>query len=164
MGSIVNNSRLENYSYVGRNSLVQYAQIGKFCSIANEVCIGLGNHPMDNFSTFPLFYKKNNTLKIQLIDKDLEFQEYKNIKIGNDVWIGARAIIMDGITIGDGAVIAANSVVTKDVPGYGVVGGVPAKFIKYRFDEKKRLKLAESRWWEWEIELIRENITELNDN
>ena len=119
---IINNSKISSYSYIGRNCIVQNTSINKFCSIANDVIIGLGNHPKGYFSTSPLFYWINNAFNIKLIDEDLIFDEYKKIAIGNDVWIGARAIIMDGVIIGDGAIVAANSVVTKNVAPYSIVG------------------------------------------
>ena len=153
--SIVNNSEIHSYTYLGKNCLIQNASIGKFCSIANEVFIGLGKHPMDLFSTAPLFYRKDNTLHIDLINRDLNFDEYGKIAIGNDVWIGARVIVMDGITIGDGAIIAANAVVVKNVPPYAVVGGVPAKIIKYRFPENKIEELLKQKWWMWDLEKIK---------
>jgi acetyltransferase-like isoleucine patch superfamily enzyme len=128
--------------------LIQNANIGKFCSIANNVLIGLGNHPLNFFSTSPLFYKKINPLKIILVSNELYFDEYKPIHIGNDVWIGTNAIILDGVNIGNGAVIASNSVVTKNVEPYSIVGGVPAKLIKYRFTEDKISELMKERWWE----------------
>jgi acetyltransferase-like isoleucine patch superfamily enzyme len=153
----INNSEIKSYTYLGKNCLVQNTSIGKFCSIANEVLIGVGNHPLDLLSTSPLFYRLHNPLQIRLIKKDLDIIEYKPIDIGNDVWIGTRSIIMDGVSIGHGAVVAANSVVTKDIPPYAVVGGVPAKIIKYRFEEKKVVELIESKWWEKQLkEIIKE--------
>ena len=85
---------------------------------------------------------------MQLVEKDLPFEEYKQIRIGSDVWIGARAIILDGIQIGHGAVIAAGAVVTKDVPPYAVVAGVPASIIKYRFKPEIQANLLRTKWWE----------------
>lgn len=152
--SIINNSEIHSYTYLGKNCLVQNTSIGRFCSIANEVLIGLGNHPLDLLSTSPLFYRINNPLQIILIKKDIDLIEYKPISIGNDVWIGTRAIIMDGVSIGHGVVIAANSVVTKDVPPYAVVGGVPAKIIKYRFSTEKIEEIIKTKWWESSIEKI----------
>lgn len=151
---IVNNSEIQSYSYLGKNCLIQNTNIGKFCSIANDVIIGLGNHPLHLLSTSPLFYSVLNPLQISLIKKDLGIVEYKPIIVGNDVWIGTRSVLMDGITIGHGAVIAANSVVTKDVPPYAVVGGVPAKIIKYRFSPEKIEELINSMWWESSIDTI----------
>jgi acetyltransferase-like isoleucine patch superfamily enzyme len=152
---ILNNSEVHSYSYLGKNCLIQNATIGKFCSIANDVSIGLGNHPLDHFSTSPLFYRRQNTFKIKLIENDLQFEEYLPVSIGNDVWIGSRSIILDGIIIGNGSVIAANSVVTKDVAPYSVMGGVPAKLIKYRFSDKKIEELNYGKWWDMDLNKIK---------
>jgi acetyltransferase-like isoleucine patch superfamily enzyme len=152
--TILNSCTVANYSYIGRNSLVQNSLIGAYCSIANDVCIGLGQHPQDHFSTSPLFFRVNNTFKISVIEIDLDFDEYNQIDIGNDVWIGARAIIMDGVSIGDGAIVAANAVVTKDVPPYAIVGGVPAKVISYRFGQEKINNLLDSKWWDLPVDEI----------
>lgn len=150
---VFNNVNLGSYSYVGRNSLLQNVTIGKFCSIANNVMIGLGKHPLDNFSTSPLFYRRNNPLKIRLVNKDKIFVEYEDVFIGNDVWIGAGVIIMDGVKISDGAVIAAGAVVTKDVNSYEIVGGIPAKFLKKRVVSKKNTK-TKSDWWDLDLNEI----------
>lgn len=162
-GSIILNSSIRKFSYVGRNSLIQNASIGSFCSIANDVYVGLGAHPSDLFSTSPLFYRINNTFKSRLIESDYDFVEYKPIEIGNDVWIGARAIVMDGVKIGDGAIIATNAVVTKDVPPYAIVGGVPAKIISYRFSEDKIEKLLQSQWWQLPLIEIKQCMNKLNN-
>lgn len=103
-----------------------------------------------------------NTFNLKVVDADLEFEEYAHIDIGNDVWIGARAIIMDGIKIGHGAVVAANAVVTKDIPPYAIVGGIPAKIIKYRFEPDKIERLIQSEWWKWDLEKIKNNVILLN--
>lgn len=153
--SIVNNSEINSYTYLGKNCLVQNTSIGKFCSIANDVLIGLGNHPLDLLSTSPLFYRRNNPLKISFLTKEFEIIEYKPISIANDVWIGTRSIIMDGVSIGNGAVIAANSVVTKDVPPFAIVGGIPAKIIKYRFPENKIEEMLAQKWWIWDLDKIK---------
>lgn len=156
--AIVLNTNVGQFSYLGRNGSVQNVGIGKYCSIANEVYIGLGAHPLGIFSTSPLFYRKNNPLGVELVENDLKFEEYKKIEIGHDVWIGARAMILDGVTIGTGAVVAAGAVVTKDVPPYAVVGGVPAKVIKYRFKEERIEKLLTLKWWEWDPAEIKEKM------
>lgn len=144
----INHSRLGNYTYVSDNGLIQNTTIGNYCSISNNVTIGLGLHPLSLFSTSPLFYRTNNTFKIKVIEKDLGFEEYKSTAIGSDVWIGARVIIIDGVKVEHGAVIAAGAVVTKDVPAYAIVGGVPAKLIRYRFSEHVREALLKTLWWE----------------
>ncbi len=143
----INNSQIGNYTYISRNALVQNSIIGNYCSISHDFICGLGNHPLDMFSTSPLFYKTKNTFHMTVIEQDSQFEDYKPIVIGNDVWIGARVIVMDGVKIGDGAVIAAGAVVTKDVPPYAVVGGIPAKIIKYRCSIEKIIKYRESEWW-----------------
>ncbi len=143
----VNHSSIGDYSYINNNSLIQNTTIGSYCSISHGVKMGLGAHPIHKFSTSPIFYKKNNGMKVKVIEKDSDFVEYKPITIGNDVWIGANALIMDGVTIADGAIIAAGSVVTKNIDAYSIVGGVPAKHIKYRFNENKIKQLLETKWW-----------------
>ena len=148
---VINNVILGSYSYIGKNCLVQNVKIGKFCSIANDVIIGLGKHPIKNFSTSPIFYRKKNTLGINLVKENLDFNQYEETIIENDVWIGARAIILDGVKIGNGVVVAAGAVVTKDIPDYAVVGGVPAKIIKYRFSQTKMEYLLKHSWWDYDL-------------
>ena len=159
----ISKSKISEYSYVGKNCLIQNAVIGKFCSIASDVLIGLGTHPLDQFSTSPVFYRKRNTFGIGLVDRDLEFDEYKDIEIGQDVWIGTRSIVLDGVKVGHGAVIAAHAVVTKDVPPYAIVGGVPAKVIKYRFEEARIRELLAMEWWNWELSEIKEKLLVVPD-
>lgn len=155
--TIILNSQIKRFSYIGRNSIVQNASIGSFCSIANDVFIGLGTHPTDYFSTSPLFYRQNNTFNINLINQNEDFEEYRPIKIGNDVWIGSRAIVLDGVVVGDGAIIATQSVVTKDVPPYSIVAGVPAKIIRNRFSPEKVELLLKLEWWSWPISTIQKH-------
>ncbi len=147
-GCIVNHSNIGSFTYLNRNILMQNSRIGNYCSIANDVMIGLGAHTLELFSTSPLFYKKNNPLFLKVVQDDLIFNEYKEITIEDDVWIGAGSIILDGVKIGYGAVIAAGAVVTKDVPPYAIVAGVPARIVKYRIkDDKVREKLLDTKWW-----------------
>ncbi|WP_378952058.1 CatB-related O-acetyltransferase [Mesorhizobium sp. ANAO-SY3R2] len=124
--------------------------IGAFCSIAREVLFMCqGNHPTHTAATYPF---QNKRFKTQAIDEYL--QTNGPIVVGNDVWIGARAIIMSGVTIGDGAVVAAGSIVTKDVAAYTIVGGNPAKFIRRRFPEDIADAMQAIRWWDWPDEMI----------
>lgn len=141
-------SKINSYSYIGGSSKVSRTTIGKFCSIGENVRIGLGKHPLSCQSTYPGFYTNNFDLYGIKKEYDCPISEYEEITIGNDVWIGTSAIILDGVNIGDGAVIAAGAVVTKDVPPYAIVAGVPAKIIKYRFSEEKILHLLKEKWWD----------------
>jgi acetyltransferase-like isoleucine patch superfamily enzyme len=134
--TILVRSTFGDYTYVGGQVKIQYANVGRYCSIAEGVKIGLGIHPLHLDSTHPAFYSPQSHWKDEINPTYIEgFEEYKEINIGDDVWIGTNAIIMDGVTIGNHAVVAAGAVVTKDVPEYAVVGGVPAKIIKYREHE-----------------------------
>lgn len=134
-------------------------KIGKFCSIAcgAKFLFTSANHTLNSLSTypFPIFFEEWN-----LDSKDIcnAWDNKGDIIIGNDVWIGYEAVILSGVTIGDGAIIAARAVVTKDVPPYTIVGGVPAKPIRKRFDDQTINKLQNLRWWEWDEEKIKRNI------
>lgn len=147
---------LGDFSYVARNTLIQHAKIGKFCSIGPNVSIGLGTHPSSTFvSSHPLFYSTNKqTGGLKIVEIDL-FKEYEHTTIGNDVWIGANAIIKSGIKIGDGAIVASGAVVTKDVAPYSIVGGVPAKHLKYRFSDSQILFLKSLKWWDKDLEWLK---------
>ena len=158
--------KIGEYSYMSMNSAIVSpdSTIGKFTSIGREVLIGTSSHPINRLTTHPLTY----TNKCKRLYGDLVTPKDKIIKlsangckpvtVGNDVWIGARAIIMDGIKIGDGAIIGANSVVTKDVPPYAIVAGCPAKLIRYRFSEDVINKLLELCWWDYPKEFIVNNL------
>ena len=125
-------STIGDFSYASAGSRVAYSDIGKFVSIGPEVMLGgLGKHPTDFFSTHPYFYSKSYRARLGLAG-GAEFEELPRTTVGNDVWIGARAMILDGVTIGDGAIVAANAIVTADVEPYAIVGGVPAKLLRRR--------------------------------
>lgn len=151
---LMDSCTIGDHTYVQKKATIFNTEIGKFCSIASGVSIGPGIHKMDGISTHPVFYLKNTPLKKKFSDKDL-FESSKTTIVGHDVWIGERAILIDGISIGTGAIIAAGSVVTKDVEPYSIIGGIPAKHIKYRFEEREREVLLASEWWnlpeEWLI-------------
>lgn len=137
--------------------------IGKFCMIASDVkfIMNGANHLTDALSTYPFAIFGKGW------ERAMDGKSYPNkgdIKIGNDVWIGYNATIMAGVTIGDGAIIATNSTIVKDVEPYSIVGGNPAKEIKKRFDNSTIKKLLEIKWWNWDIEKITKNVQNLTDN
>lgn len=153
----VNNSLLGDFSYVGSLSYVNYCKIGKFTCIGPNVKIGLGSHPVSEFiSVHPVFYSTAAQVGTTFSDKNY-FEEYENTVIGNDVWIGANVIIKGGITIADGVVIASGSVVTKNIAPYAIVGGVPAKLIRYRFTESEIDSLLKTKWWDFDIKRLKTN-------
>lgn len=140
-------------------------KVGKYCSIAHNVnfIVDEGFHTISAITNFPLannLFKNEKTIDGK--DKKVFFSKFKQkegIIIRNDVWIGMGAFIMPGITIGNGVTVAANSVVTKDVPDYAVVAGSPAKIIKYKFDSEVIHKLNKIAWWNWDEQLIKERIS-----
>ena len=133
--------------------------IGKFCSIAcgAKFLFTSGNHSMQSLSsyTFPIFFDEWGLDAKNICDA---WDNKGDTVIGNDVWIGYEAVILSGVTIGDGAIIGTRAVVTKDVPPYTIVGGIPAKPIRKRFDETTIKRLEALRWWDWDYEKIRRNI------
>lgn len=146
--------KMGRYSYMGVNNSVCDTKIGSFCSIASNCAIGGGNHKMNVVSTSPAFYAGHNILKKNFFD--IFEESNRGVEIGNDVWIGEAVFIKDGVRIGTGAVIGAHSVVAKDVPPYAIFAGVPAKLLRYRFDENTIERLLESNWWNWTDERLEE--------
>jgi acetyltransferase-like isoleucine patch superfamily enzyme len=138
---------LGDYSYIAKNSNINYCSIGKFCSIGPNFCCGLGIHPTGGISTSPMFYSTARQNGVTLCSEN-KIAESKKTFIGNDVFIGANVTILDGVRIGDGAIIGAGAVVTKDIPPYAIAVGVPAEVKRYRFDEKTIAELQEFRWWD----------------
>ncbi|MFI1772467.1 CatB-related O-acetyltransferase [Thalassobellus citreus] len=143
----LNHTKIGFCSYTNYDCIIQNTEIGNYCSIAHGVRIGLGSHPTHLFSTARMFYKPNTFFKEPILGQGIDYKEYEMIVIGSDVWIGAEAIIMDGVTVGHGAIIAAGAVVTKDVPPFAIFAGIPAKLIKYRFTEEQREALLKTQWW-----------------
>lgn len=155
------NSSIGDRSSIGRYSKLRDVDMGKFCSISWDITIGAVSHPMNRISSHAITYRK----QFGISEKDDVVDEKRTI-IGNDVWIGCNAVVLSGITVGDGAIIGAGAVVTKDVESYSVVAGVPAKHLKYRFENDVQEKLRQLKWWdqtdEWlteHIELFRQDVT-----
>ena len=133
--------------------------IGKFCSIAcgARFLFNSANHAMASLSTypFPLFFEEWG---LKREDVATSWDNKGDIVVGNDVWIGYEAVILAGVTIGDGAIVGTRAVVTKDIPPYTIVGGIPAKPIRKRFDDQTISRLEQIKWWDWPKEKIAENI------
>lgn len=146
----IGSCEIGRYTYIGNNCVFERTQIGSFTSIGAQVICGMGSHPLNLISTYPGFYTKEAT-GAEWLGNLIDYNDKKTTTIGSDVWIGIRAIIISGISVGHGSVIAAGSVVTKDVPPYAIVGGVPAKIIRYRFKPEDIEKLLILKWWEFPI-------------
>lgn len=133
--------------------------IGRFCSVAcgTKFLFTSANHTLNSLSTypFPIFFEEWGLDKRDVASA---WDNKGDIVVGNDVWIGYEAVILSGVHIGDGAVVGTRAVVTKDVPPYTIVGGVPAKEIKKRFDDETIQKLLRLQWWDWPFEKIRQNL------
>lgn len=146
-------------SYIGSNSLVKFTKIGKYNSISWNVSIGGSHHNYKSASMYNHYWWK------RVFDEDFEDAEQGLFgHIGNDVWIAAGANILRGVNIGDGAVIGAGAVVLHDVEPYAIVAGVPARVIKYRFDEQTIQRLLKIKWWDWPHEKIKKNAKLLHDD
>lgn len=158
-------------SYFGVDCYFERTIIGRYCSIARNVNIIAGSHPISKFvSTHPAFF----SLMVEDFFGYVHEKKYQELKfankesnravvVGNDVWIGANVAIMEGITIGDGAVIAANALVTKDVAPYEIVGGIPARRMKWRFTSHQREFLLNFKWWDKPIEWVQEHADDFED-
>jgi len=144
-GSLFYNSDMGKYSYCGYDCEIINAKIGNFTSIANNVVIGGAKHPMDWVGMSPVFYEGRDSVSKKF--SKFKLDDPKVCHIGNDVWIGRSAIVLSGVTISDGAVVGAGSVVTKDVPSFAIVAGNPAKFIRNRFDDETIRQLIKINWW-----------------
>lgn len=157
----VRNSSLGANSYIAAHTWLTNTDVGRFCSIGNHVISGLASHTFAHISTSPVFTLRRNAVRRRWVERDLaeNSDDFPRTVIADDVWVGSNVMIMSGVSIGVGAVIGAGAVVTKDVPPYAIAVGVPAKVIKYRFDDAVRQKLLASRWWEQPDSVLRADIT-----
>ena len=141
------------------------AEIGRFTSIGAEVRTLPGTHPFTTpfATTSPLFYSTKRQAMETFVKERFFDEVLPPVKIGNDCWIGVRVLLQGGVTVGNGAIVLSGAVVTKDVPPYAIVGGVPAKVIKYRYDEETIAFLQRTAWWDRPVEWLRENNPLLRD-
>ncbi len=154
-------AELGDFSYLGPGCMVADAQIDRFCAIAAQVRIGAPNHPIDRpslhrFTCCPEYYAAT-------AERDHTFfrdRRESRVVIGHDVWIGHGVIVLPGVRVGDGAVLAAGAVVSRDVAPYTIVGGVPARLIRERFNRDIAAKMAHIAWWDWPFETIMERLSE----
>jgi acetyltransferase-like isoleucine patch superfamily enzyme len=155
---------MDRCSYIANNSTI-IGKVGQFCSIGSDVQVITGRHPLSVFvSTSPVFYSSGKQTGKSFVQES-QFVEFKYadskkrypVVIESDVWIGARSSIVEGTTISVGAVILAGSVVTHDVPPYAIVAGIPAKIIKFRFNEEQITQLLQLKWWEKDFNWIIKN-------
>jgi len=157
-------SSLDDYSYVMERCDIIYCRIGKFANIGSEVRLNPGNHPMEWVSQHHFLYRRR---LFGMHEEDHEsffnWRRLQQVQVGHDTWIGHRAIVMPGVTIGNGAVVAAGAVVTHDVPPYTIVAGVPAKPIRIRFPRSVWQSLEEIGWWDWDHATLRKRLEDFYD-
>lgn len=173
----INDSSVGFGSFVSPYSTLEFTKVGRYTSIGRYVHVIRGNHPLNNFvSTSPCFYSLAKQAGFTYVNKQ-KYPDYKYVNtnksndkkrnyavvIGNDVWIGSNVSILEGVTIGDGAVVAAGAVVTKDVEPYSIVGGVPARHIRYRFDKDSINELLKIQWWNKDESWIKEHAEEFEN-
>lgn len=154
-GSQVVDTKFDRHSFCGYDCAIQSCDIGSFTSIANGVVIGGGRHPMEWVGMSPVFYEGRDSVQTKFSEHVRE--PVQRTSIGHDVWIGERALVRQGVSIGNGAVVGMGSVVTRDVADYSIVGGNPAREIRRRFDDEVIARLQELRWWEWTDEELEEH-------
>lgn len=160
-GSQIVNTLMDKHSFCGYDCDISNCKIGSFTSIANGVVIGGGFHPIYWVGTSPVFYEGRDSVKAKF--SEFKRDEVKIAHIGHDVWIGRNALIKQVVIIGNGAVVGMGSVVTKDVAPYAIVGGNPAKLIRYRFSYEIIEELIASKWWELQENELREYATYVKD-
>lgn len=150
-----------DYSYVVHDSDIIYTEMGKFCSIASHVRINPGNHPLERAALHHFTYRSHQFL---MGEDDPDFFDWRRsfkVTLGDDVWFGHGAVVLPGVTIGTGAAIAAGAVVSKDVPPFTIVTGVPAKPLRPRFAEDVQEGLLTIRWWDWPRERLMDALPDL---
>lgn len=163
-GCSISESTFGDYSYTAGDVSIIYADIGKFCSIASHVRINPGNHPMQRVTQHHMTYRRASYGFAETDDEEFfAWRRADRVTLGHDVWIGHGAIILPGVSVGIGAVVAAGAVVSKDVPPYTIIGGVPARPIRERFPPDVAQQLQRIAWWDWPRETLEERFAELSN-
>lgn len=158
-GTRLNNAHFGDYSYCDRSADIANARIGKFANIAAFTRIGPTDHPMNQASLHHFLYRSSDYFDDAGVDEDFfAHRQSRLAHIGHDTWIGHNAVIRPEITIGDGAIVASSSVVTKDVAAYQIVAGVPAKPIRDRFAPKIAERIQALAWWDWDHQTLRDRL------
>ena len=143
------NVSIGDYSYIHGPGRLSEVTIGKYCGIARDFSVITSNHAYTSFANYPLFHQMNSPLHGKKVEKDsTHLVDLRDLVIENDVWIGERVTILSGVKIGDGAIVGACSFVNRDIPPYAIAVGVPAKVIRYRFNDEKIGFLEKIRWWD----------------
>lgn len=142
------NSYVGDFSYLEPYCRASDTDFGKFCSVASGCIVGPPSHPSARVSSHPAFFLREEKMDYTFLNSNVDQSAAGRTKVGNDVWIGAGAFVRRGVTIGDGAIIGAGAVVVRDVEPFAIVGGVPARLIRMRFDAVSRKGLLELRWWD----------------
>lgn len=147
--AVLEETELRDYAYVMQDTQIAYADIGRFCSIASHVRVNPGNHPLDRAALHHFTYRAS---MFGMGDDDAAFFDWRrsySVALGPDCWVGHGAIILPGVSIGTGAAIAAGAVVSRDVPDFNVVAGIPARPLRERFPRHVQAALRRIRWWDW---------------
>ena len=160
-GTSFYDSTMDRHSFCGYDCDIYCADIGRYVSIANEVVLGGGRHPMDWVGMSPVFYEGRDSVKAKFSTHPRPAPE--RVRVGHDVWIGHSAIVLPGVQIGNGAVVGAGAVVTKDVPPYAIVAGNPARTIRYRFSDALIARIAATDWWSLDEDALRRLGPYMND-
>ncbi|MBL8575874.1 MAG: antibiotic acetyltransferase [Mesorhizobium sp.] len=151
-----------DFSYFERNAEAIYTEIGKFCSIAANTRINALEHPIERITQHKVSYRPNEYFRWLGVDADFRARrQAKKVCIGNDVWIGHGAVILPGISIGNGAVVGANAVVTKDIDAYEIVAGTPARALRRRFPVEISDRVEATAWWDWPIAKLADAIPDM---
>jgi virginiamycin A acetyltransferase len=159
--NLVMSSTIDSYSYTGNFTVIQASQIGAYCSLSWGVSVGGGEHPLNRFTTHDILYNDRYGFDTCA---DIGAERYQDrVEIKNDVWIGANSVILRGVRIGNGAVVGAGAVVTKDIPDYGIAVGNPARLIRYRFSDAVIERLLASQWWLLDADKLRKHISFFRD-